>query len=116
MTFLYFIVVSAVCTEKDVSLFLNTLCASAAALGTWGMIERGSLAAGEAITGLTGHAGYSLLGLTFVVLLSILMSLLVTPRSARVRGLLALAALPVIYSLVFTFSRPALSQHRCNRR
>jgi hypothetical protein len=104
VTLMYFIVVSAVRSERDLRLFTYVFCAAGAALGIWGMFER-SAGAGEAITGPAGHGGYSLLGLTFVVLLAVLASLFLTRRSRLPRLLLALAAAPVAYSLLFTFSR-----------
>jgi len=105
VAFLYFIVVSTLRRERDILLFTYVFCGSAAALGIWGVVERGSAAAGEAITGPAGHGGYSLLGLTFVVLLAVLASLFLTQHNRAVRALLALAALPVAYSLLFTLSR-----------
>ncbi len=105
VTFLYFIVISAVRREGDVRLFAYVLCASAAALGIWGALERGTLTGPQAITGPSGYAGSSLLGLTFVVLLATLVSLFLTQRSRTIRTALALATLPVVYSLLFTFSR-----------
>ncbi|MGD2217487.1 MAG: hypothetical protein PVJ64_12050 [Gemmatimonadales bacterium] len=105
VTFLYWIAVSALRTWRDVRTFAIVFCASAAALGLWGVLESGAGAAGAAITGPAGHAGYSLLGLTFVVLLAVLTSLFLTQRTRLPRILLAVAAIPVAYSLVFTFSR-----------
>ena len=105
VTFLFFIVLSAVRTRRDVRVFATMLCTAAAVLGVWGVVERGQRQLGEAIVGPTGHGGYSLLGLTFVVLLATLASLFLTQRDRRVKWLLALAALPVAYSLTFTFSR-----------
>jgi hypothetical protein len=102
---LYFMVVYAIRDERDVRLFTYVFVASAAALGVWGVIEYGSGSVGEAITGPAGHGGYSLLGLTFVVLLAVLASLLVTRRTRAERVLIVVAALPVIYSLMNTFSR-----------
>jgi len=57
VAFLYFIVVSTLRRERDILLFTYVFCGSAAALGIWGMLERGSRAAGEAITGPAGHGG-----------------------------------------------------------
>lgn len=105
VTFLYFIVVSAIHSERDLRTFTYMFCLSAAALGLWGVLERGGGTAGEAITGPAGHAGYSLLGLTLVVLLAVLVSLFLTDRSRAIRALLLVAAVPVAYALVFTFSR-----------
>lgn len=105
VAFLYFITVSTLRRERDIRLFTYVFCGSAAALGIWGVLEHASRAAGEAITGPAGHGGYSLLGLTFVVLLAVLASLFLTQRSRGVRIVLTLAALPVAYSLLFTFSR-----------
>jgi hypothetical protein len=105
VAFLYFIVVSALRSERDVHLFTYLFCAAAAALGIWGVIERAGREIGLAITGPEGQSGYSLLGLTFVVLLATIVSLIVTERPRGARVLLGLAALPVAYSLVFTFSR-----------
>lgn len=105
VTLLYFIVVSTIRTKQDVRLFATVFCAAAAALGVWGMVESSVRGVGQAIVGPTGHGGYSLLGLTFVVLLATLASLFLTQRSRPVRALLVLAALPVAYSLVFTLSR-----------
>lgn len=105
VTFLYFIVISAVRTRRDVRLFAAVLCSAAAALGVWGVIEHRGHQVGEAIVGPTGHGGYSLLGLTLVVLLATLVGLFLTQRDRRGRWLLALAALPVAYALTFTFSR-----------
>jgi hypothetical protein len=104
VTLMYFIVISAVRSERDLRLFTYVFCAAGVALGIWGMFER-SAGTGEAITGPAGHGGYSLLGLTFVVLLAVLASLFLTQRSRLPRLLLALAAAPVAYSLLFTFSR-----------
>lgn len=105
VAFLYFIVVSTVKSSSDVRLFAFVLAASAGALGLWGVVEGWSQATGEAITGPAGHGGYSLLGLTYVVLLAALVGLILTFRSGALRVGLALAALPVAYSLLFTFSR-----------
>jgi hypothetical protein len=105
VTLLYLIAVSAMRTWKDVRTFAFVFCAAAAALGFWGVLERGARAAGEAITGPAGHAGYSLLGLTLVVLLTTLVGLILNERSRSIRGLLILAAVPVAYSLLFTLSR-----------
>ena len=105
VAFFYFIVVYTIRSERDVHLFTYLFIASAAALGLWGVLEQGASAAGEAITGPTGHGGYSLLGLTFVVLLAVLASLLLTQRARSARAITILAALPVIYSLLYTFSR-----------
>ena len=105
VAFLFFIVVYAIRDERDVRLFTYVFVASAAALGAWGVIEHGAGATGEAITGPAGHGGYSLLGLTFVVLLAVLASLLITRRTRAERIVVALAALPVLYSLMNTFSR-----------
>ncbi|UCC72982.1 MAG: hypothetical protein JSV86_21980 [Gemmatimonadota bacterium] len=102
---LYFIAVSVMRTERDVRAFAYVFCASAAALGMWGALERGAVAASEAITGPAGYGGYSLLGLTLVVLLTTLVGLTLNERSRTVRGLLILAAIPVAYSLIFTLSR-----------
>jgi hypothetical protein len=104
VTLMYFIVISAIRSERDLRLFIYVFCAAAAALGVWGMFEQGA-GAGEAITGPAGHGGYSLLGLTFVVLLAVLASLFLTQRARAPRMLLVLAAVPVVYSLLFTFSR-----------
>jgi len=104
VTLMYFIVISAIRSERDLRLFTYVFCAAGAALGVWGILER-SAGPGEAITGPAGHGGYSLLGLTFVVLLAVLASLFMTERSRLTRMLLALAAAPVAYSLLFTFSR-----------
>jgi hypothetical protein len=104
VTLMYFIVISAIRSERDLRLFTYVFCAAGAALGVWGIFERGA-GAGEPITGPAGHGGYSLLGLTFVVLLAVLASLYLTQRSRLPRLLLALAAAPVAYSLLFTFSR-----------
>lgn len=105
VTLLYFVVIAAIRSEADARIFAYVLCGSAAALGIWGAIERRSAAAAEAIVGPAGHGGYSLLGLTFVVLLAVIFSLLLTHRSRQLRTLLIVAALPVAYSLIFTFSR-----------
>ena len=105
VTFLFFIVQSSIRSQRDLRLFTYVFIAAATALGIWGVIERGSRAMGEAITGPAGHGGYSLLGLTFVVLLVTLLSLFLTERSRTLRLLLMAAALPVAYSLTFTFSR-----------
>jgi hypothetical protein len=104
VTLMYFIVISAVRSERDLRLFTVVFCAAGAALGFWGMLER-SGGSGAAITGPAGHAGYSLLGLTFVVLLAVLAALFLTQRLRLPRILLVLAAAPVAYSLIFTFSR-----------
>jgi hypothetical protein len=105
VAFLYFIVVYSIRSEGDIRLFTYVLVGSAAALGFWGVLEHGADTPGEAITGPAGHGGYSLLGLTFVILLAILISLMLTQRSRMLRALMVLAALPVVYSLLFTFSR-----------
>ncbi len=105
VAFLYFIVIGTVRSERDVRLFAYVFCASAAALGLWGVLESAGGAAGQAITGPTGHGGYSLLGLTLLVLLVTLVSLFLSEGSRTARGLLVLAAIPVAYSLVFTLSR-----------
>ncbi len=105
VTFLYLIAVSAMRAWRDVRAFTFVFCASAAALGLWGVLESGARAVGEAITGPAGHAGYSLLGLTLVVLLTTLVGLILNERSRSIRGLLILAAVPVAYSLLFTLSR-----------
>lgn len=105
VTLLYLIAVSALRTWRDVRTFTFVFCGSAAALGLWGVVESGVRAAGEAITGPAGHAGYSLLGLTLVVLLTTLVGLILNERSRSIRGLLILAAVPVAYSLLFTLSR-----------
>ncbi|UCC84164.1 MAG: hypothetical protein JSW46_04335 [Gemmatimonadota bacterium] len=104
VTLMYFIVISAIRSERDLRLFTYVFCAAAAALGVWGMFEH-SAGAGDAITGPAGHGGYSLLGLTFVVLLAVLASLFLTQRSRLPRTLMLLASAPVVYSLLFTFSR-----------
>ncbi len=104
VTLMYFIVISAIRSERDLRLFTYVFCAAAAALGVWGVLER-LAGGGAAITGPAGHAGYSLLGLTFVVLLAVLTGQFLKQRARLPRMLLALAAVPVAYSLVFTFSR-----------
>jgi hypothetical protein len=104
---LYLIVISTLRTKRDLWLFTYVFCASATVVGVWGILERGTLAAEESITGPAGQGGYSLLGLTLVVLLAVLVSLFLTQRSRAMRVLLALAAAPVVYSLLFTFSRQA---------
>ena len=105
VTLLYFIVIASVRTERDLRLFVAVFAAAAAALGLWGIVESTAIGAGEAIVGPTGHGGYSLLGLTLVVLLATLGGLIVTQHSGRTRTLLLLAALPVAYSLTITLSR-----------
>lgn len=105
VTLLYFITVAAVRDERDVRTFAYVLCAAGAALGVWGMVQRGAAAGAEPITGPAGHNGYSLLGLTLVVLLAVIAGLVLTRRSRFTRTALVLAAFPVLYSLMFTLSR-----------
>ncbi|NIR42894.1 MAG: hypothetical protein GWN99_03335 [Gemmatimonadetes bacterium] len=105
VAFLYFITVDTVRTARDLRIFTAVFVASATALGVWGVIESGSRGGDVAITGPAGHGGYSLLGLTYVVLLAVLVSLSLTRREGRVKAMMVAAALPVFYSLLYTFSR-----------
>jgi len=105
VAFLYFIVVSALRQRRDVWLFAAVLCVAFTALGLWGVIEHQTGPAGEPITGPAGLRGYSLLGLTLVVALAFIGSLILTVRANRARLALSLAALPVGAALLFTLSR-----------
>ncbi len=105
VTFLFLITISVIEDRRDLKVFTGLFAASGAVLGLWGLWQRGYLPEGMGVFGPAGPMGYSLLGLTYVVLLAALGGLALSFPRGKGQWLLGGAALPILAALPFTLSR-----------
>ncbi len=105
VTFLFLITISVIEDERDLRLFTLLFLASGAVLGGWGILQRGEVGEGAGVYGPEGETGYSLLGLTYVVLLAASAGLVLVLKKGRQRTTFLALALPVALALPFTLSR-----------
>ncbi|MFG1690926.1 O-antigen ligase family protein [Gemmatimonadota bacterium] len=105
VTLFFLLTISIIRDYKDLRRLVFLFVMAGGALGIWGIVQRGSVREGQAIYGPAGEMGYSLLGLTFVVLMAAGLGLLLTYKSMRGRQLLLLCVAPIMVALPFTLSR-----------